>query len=338
MPPLQGGFRRSRQRRPHTYPLAWEVVDVTTRRAESIQPGVSTPGRRSRIDKPRRAGMPVAGSQLPPGFRPFGAYRDGRWPGPRGTPGRRGFATSQVANPLPERFATRQAARWKTFRWSWTGWTPSALQLPPLQGGFRRSKKRHPRRVSLRVEVDGRACPPGGDVPPSPWPAEGVVDGLGTSLHPSINGVSAAQAFRAGPADPRRPVIGQGSAVVGRAGGLAGQAGLAAAVLALVRPDREPSRGLLELAPGQAGQRLPLKDELFGCSLHSVLLLSKPQGGVPSRSTFRGVRWAAERALAKAMLLGPAPASSSLTASTSATRSPAPRSRCRTRPRRGPGR
>jgi len=119
-----------------------------------------------------------------------------------------------------------------------------------------------------------------------------------------------------------------GLAVVGRAGGLAGQAGPATAVLALVGPDCEPSRGLLELAPGETSQRLPLKGELFGCSLHIDLLSRGPKGAGTFETYLEGC------SMARRARPGPL----SLTASTSASRSPAPRPRCRTRSRHGPGR
>ena len=49
-----------------------------------------------------------------------------------------------------------------------------AIQIPPLRGGG---------------GGGWSGLPSGGDVPPSPWPAGGVVDGLGASLHPSPGGV-----------------------------------------------------------------------------------------------------------------------------------------------------
>ena len=110
-----------------------------------------------------------------------------------------------------------------------------------------------------------------------------------TSKNPGDQG----RRSRAGPG-PR------GSAVVGRAGHFTGQAGLATAVIALVGPDRETSRGLLELAPGETGQRLPLKGELFGCSLHAVFLSRGPKALVPLRPILKGARWLSGRALVKA--------------------------------------
>ena len=47
--------------------------------------------------------------------------------------------------------------------------------------------------------------PSGGDVPPSPWPAKGVVDGLGASLHPSMTPFDGGHDLR--PPDPRQHLV-----------------------------------------------------------------------------------------------------------------------------------
>jgi len=144
--------------------------------------------------------------------------------------------------------------------------------MPPLQGGFR---------VFIVLAPDV-STPPGSLGAQSPGRGRA---GRSRLRNPGDHG-------RRIPAGPGR----QGSAVVGRAGGLAGQAGLATAVLALVGPDREPARGLLELAPGETGQRLPLKGELFGRSLHDVFLSRYPSGLCALGYILEGARWLAERA------------------------------------------
>jgi hypothetical protein len=134
MPPLQGGFRQSRQRRPHHVPPRVEVVDVPARRAESIQPGVSTPGRRPRIDKPRRAGMSLPVRSFRGGVSALRGLQDGRWARSWGhpkTPEIRHIAGGESASgairlepALEERCLSATSPRFRK------GW------VPPLQGGW----------------------------------------------------------------------------------------------------------------------------------------------------------------------------------------------------------